>query len=172
MIVLSIALPKLLDQNNAKNIKEICVSSSVADPWHFGTDPLIRIHGSVSRTKKLDLDPDLTPDYYFLKVHFHYFLKMKGIKKSRSHKTVGIKVFLTLYFCLMIKGSRSGAVSGSFSLINGSGSISGRPKTDPAYLDPAPQHWSVVIENKVLDREAVEWRWCNLYKSRQWITTN
>ncbi len=32
--------------------------------------------------------------YYFLKVHLHHFSKIKRHKKS--HKTVGIKVFLTI----------------------------------------------------------------------------
>jgi hypothetical protein len=36
--------------------------------------------------------------YYFLKVQFHHFSKIK------SHKTVEINVFLT-NFCLMIEGS-------------------------------------------------------------------
>jgi len=31
--------------------------------------------------------------YYFLKVHLHLFSKI------RSHKTVGIKVFLTIFAC-------------------------------------------------------------------------
>jgi hypothetical protein len=33
--------------------------------------------------------------YYFLKVHLHHFLEIKSQK--RSHKTVRIKVFLTIY---------------------------------------------------------------------------
>jgi hypothetical protein len=32
--------------------------------------------------------------YYFLKVHLHHFSK---IKSQRGHKTVGIKVFLTIF---------------------------------------------------------------------------
>ncbi len=80
MIVLIIALPKLLDRNNAKNIEEIYVSSSVADPWHFGTD----------------LHPDLTPEYYFLKVHLHYFLKIKCIKKSQNSRNQGFSYLVFL----------------------------------------------------------------------------
>jgi hypothetical protein len=63
------------------------------------------------------MDPDLDPDpailvidlqdatkhqfkkslsaYYFLKVHLYHFSKIK--KSKRSHKTVGIKVFLTIF---------------------------------------------------------------------------
>ncbi len=52
----------------------------------------------------------------FLKLHLHNFSK---IKVKKSHKIVGIKVFLL--FSMMIEGS------GSISLTNGSGS--GRPKT-------------------------------------------
>ena len=33
-------------------------------------------------------------DYYFLKVHLHHFSK---IKSQKSHKIVGIKVFLTIF---------------------------------------------------------------------------
>jgi hypothetical protein len=60
----------------------------------------------------MDPDPDSDPDsailvidlqknkksfsaYYFLKVHLHYFSKIKSPK--RSHKTVGNKVFLTIF---------------------------------------------------------------------------
>jgi hypothetical protein len=34
------------------------------------------------------------PAFYFLKVHFHLFTK---IKSPKSHKTVGIKVVLTIF---------------------------------------------------------------------------
>ncbi len=54
--------------------------------------------------------------YYFLKLHLHHYSKIKESK--RSHKTVGIKVLLTLLFCLIIEGS------GSVPRTNGSG----RPK--------------------------------------------
>jgi hypothetical protein len=43
-----------------------------------GVDPDPRIHASA---------------YYFLTAHFHNFSK---IKNHKSHKTVGIKVFLTI----------------------------------------------------------------------------
>jgi hypothetical protein len=33
---------------------------------------------------------------YFLTVLLHHFLKVKSKKKSKSHKTVEIKVFLTI----------------------------------------------------------------------------
>jgi hypothetical protein len=57
--------------------------------------------------------------------YFTSFFKDKMSK--RSHKTVEIKVFLTI-FCLMIEGSGSGAGSGSIPLTSGSGSGSLWPK--------------------------------------------
>jgi hypothetical protein len=35
--------------------------------------------------------------YYSLKVHLLHFSKTKSQKELRSHKTVGIKVFLTIF---------------------------------------------------------------------------
>jgi hypothetical protein len=35
--------------------------------------------------------------FYFLKVHLHHFSKIKSNKEKRSHKTVGINVFLTIF---------------------------------------------------------------------------
>ncbi len=58
--------------------------------------------------------------YYFLKVHLHYFLKIRIIKRSR--KTVGINMFFLLSFLL----EGSGARYRSISLTDGSGS--GRSK--------------------------------------------
>ncbi len=57
------------------------------------------------------------------------YIIFKDKKSKRSHKAVGIKVFLTFY-CLVIEGSRSGAGSGSESipLTDESGSGSRRPK--------------------------------------------
>ncbi len=49
--------------------------------------------------------------YYFLKLHFQNF---STIRSQRSHKTVGIKIFLTIF--------GAGAGSGSVSRTNGSGS--------------------------------------------------
>jgi hypothetical protein len=58
--------------------------------------------------------------YYFLKVHFHHFSKIKNSK--RSHRIVGIKVFLTIFAWWWKSGSAS------IPLTNGSGSGSRRPK--------------------------------------------
>ncbi len=62
--------------------------------------------------------------YYCLKVQLHNFPK---IKVKKSHKIVGIKVFLTIFllFCMKTEGSRSGSIP----LTNGSGSEYGGPKT-------------------------------------------
>ncbi len=56
--------------------------------------------------------------YYFLKVHLHYFSKIKSQKESQNSRNQGF----SYYFCMMIEGS------GSIPLTNGSGPGSGRPK--------------------------------------------
>ncbi len=63
----------------------------------------------------------------FLLITFwrYMYIIFKDKKSKRSHKAVGINVFLT-FFCLVIEGSRSG--SGSIPLTDGSGSGSRRPK--------------------------------------------
>jgi hypothetical protein len=61
---------------------------------------------------------------YFLKVHLHYFSKIKSQKESQNSRN---QVF-SYYFCMMIEwsGSRAGSRNGSIPLTSGSGS--GRPK--------------------------------------------
>jgi hypothetical protein len=59
---------------------------------------------------------------YFLKVHLHYFSKIKSQKELQNSRVQGF----SYYFCMMIEGSGSRAGSGSIPLISGSGS--GRPK--------------------------------------------
>ncbi len=58
--------------------------------------------------------------FYFLKVHLHYFSKIKSQKESQNSRLQGFYY----YYCMMIEGSGSGA--GSIPLTRGSGS--GRPK--------------------------------------------
>jgi hypothetical protein len=59
--------------------------------------------------------------YYFLKVHLHYFSKIKSHKEVTKSR----KQCYSYYFCLMTEGSGSGSIS----LTNdGSGCGSGRPK--------------------------------------------
>ena len=60
--------------------------------------------------------------YCILKVHLHYFSKIKSQKESENRRNQGF----SYYFCLMIEGSGSGTRSGSIPLTSGSGS--GRPK--------------------------------------------
>ncbi len=59
---------------------------------------------------------------YFLKVHLHYFTKIKSQKESQNSMIQGF----SYYFCMIIEGSGSRAGSGSIPLTSGSGS--GRPK--------------------------------------------
>jgi hypothetical protein len=63
---------------------------------------------------------------YFLKVHLHYFSKIKSQKESENSRIQG---FLIRYFCMMIEGSGPGSRAGSGSIPLTSGSGSGRPKT-------------------------------------------
>jgi hypothetical protein len=50
--------------------------------------------------------------YYFLKVHLHHISKIKSQKESQYRRNQGF----SYYFCMMIEGSGSGAVSGSRSI--------------------------------------------------------
>jgi len=61
-------------------------------------------------------NPAIFSACYFLKVHLHYFSKIKSQKESQNSR---IQCF-SYYFCMMIEGS------GSIPLTSGSGS--GRPK--------------------------------------------
>jgi hypothetical protein len=97
--------------------------SGSADPclWLFGS-------GSGSSTfkmpaKKLFLNTIFSA-CYFLKVHLHYFSKIKSQKESQNSRTQGF----SYYFCMMIEGSGSGSRAGSGSIPLTSGSGSGRPK--------------------------------------------
>jgi hypothetical protein len=71
---------------------------------------------------------------YFLKVHLHYFSKIKSQKESQNRRNQGF----SYYFCMIIEGSGSGSIP----LTSGSGSGSGRPKkyVDPVDPDSDPEH--------------------------------
>jgi hypothetical protein len=58
-------------------------------------DPAILVIGLQDGNKKRIFDKKSFSAYYFLKVHLHHFSKIKSPK--RSHKTVGIKDFLTIF---------------------------------------------------------------------------
>ncbi len=105
------------------------------DPWHFGVDPDPWIHASDLWIRIL-LFSSLTfkilkknhffkyfSAYYFLKVHIHYFSKIKSQKVSQNNRNQGF----SYYFCMMTEESGSESGFGSTPLTNGSGS--GRPKT-------------------------------------------
>jgi hypothetical protein len=51
-------------------------------------------HWSSTRQQKTNFSKKSFSAYYFLKVHLPHFSKLKS---QRSHKTVGIKVFLTIF---------------------------------------------------------------------------
>ena len=81
----------------------------------FGSGSCYFRHWPSGRQQKNHLKKSF-PAYYFLKVQFHHFLKIKSpteVTNSRNQSK-------SYYFCLMIEGS------GSIPLTNGSGS--GRPK--------------------------------------------
>ncbi len=71
-----------------------CGSGS-ADPWLWlmDPDPAIFVIDLQDANQKLIYKKKFSADY-FLKVQLHYFSK---IKSKRNHKTVGIKVFLTIF---------------------------------------------------------------------------
>jgi hypothetical protein len=61
---------------------------------------------------------------YFLKVHLHYFSKIKSQKESQNIRIQGF----SFYFCMMIEGYGSGSRAGSESIPLTSESGYGRPK--------------------------------------------
>ncbi len=65
--------------------------NNVVDPGHFGTepDPALFVRDLQDAKKNQNFLA-----FYFLKVHLHYFLKIK--LSSRCHKTE-VKVFLTIF---------------------------------------------------------------------------
>ncbi len=71
--------------------------ASVPDPWHFGVDPdpdpaILSL--TFKTPKKTNLKKSFSA-YLFLQARLHHFSK---IKKSKSgHKTVGIKVLITIF---------------------------------------------------------------------------
>ncbi len=122
----------ILDQRNREY-----VLTSFAYPWHLvriririlfcGSMPLTNWSGSGSCSfrhwpsgcqLKTNLKKSFSA-YFFLKVHFHHFSKIKSKKKSQNSRNHGF----AYYFCLMTEGS------GFVHLTKGSGSGSRRPKT-------------------------------------------
>jgi hypothetical protein len=69
--------------------KKFMFRVSAADPWHFGTDPNSRIISSVTfkTQKKLQV---------FFLITFWRYSDIRDKKSKRGHKTVGIKVLLTI----------------------------------------------------------------------------
>ncbi len=102
-------------------MENLAVDCSVPDPWHFGVDPdpdpAIFVIYLQDSSKKL-----IFSACYFLKVHLHYFSKIKSLKESQNSRIQGF----SYCFCMMIVGSGSRAGSGSIHLTSGSGS--GRSK--------------------------------------------
>ncbi len=79
-----------------------------------------------SRCQKKLIFNTIFSAYYFLKLHFHHFSKIKSQKESQNSKNQGF----SYYFCMIIEGCGCGsrAGSGSIPLTSGSGSGSRRPK--------------------------------------------
>jgi hypothetical protein len=71
------------------------VVTSVADPWHFGLDPVPAIFIIDLQDANKKLIKKRFSACYFLKVHIHHFSK---IKSQKSQKTVEIKDFLTIFY--------------------------------------------------------------------------
>ncbi len=91
--------------------------------WLMDPDPAIFVIDLQDPSKKLICNTILSA-CYFLKVHLHYFLKIKSQKESQNSR---IQDF-SYYLCMMIEGSGSRAGSGSIPLTSGSVSGSGRTK--------------------------------------------
>ncbi len=107
---------KALAWNQCSGSMTFWCGSGSGDPclWlvDLDPDPAIFVIDLQDASKKL-IFSTIFSACYFLKVHLHYFSK---IKVKKSHKIVGF----SYYFCMMIEGS------GSIPLT--SGSESGRPK--------------------------------------------
>ncbi len=90
--------------------------SKSADPclWIMDPDPAIFYIDLQDANKKLIKKKSFSA-YYFLKVHLHFFSKIKSQKEVT--KQYGRNQDFSYYFCSMIEGSRSGSIP----LTNGSG---------------------------------------------------
>ncbi len=62
--------------------------------WLMDPDPAMFVIDLQDASKKLIFFNTIFSAYYFLKLHLHHFSK---IKVKKSHKIVGIKVFLTIF---------------------------------------------------------------------------
>ncbi len=104
------------------------IGSGSADPclWLMDPDPAIFVIDLHDASKKLTFNTIFSA-CYFLKVHLHYFSKIKSQKESKNSR---IQCF-SYYFCMMIEGSGSRAGSGPLT------SGSRRPKK---HVDPDPEH--------------------------------
>jgi hypothetical protein len=85
-------------------------------------DPAIFV---IDASKKPNFFNTIFSACYFLKVHLHYFSKIKSQKDSQNSRIQGF----SYYFFMMIEGSGSRGGSGSGSIPLSSGSGSGMPKT-------------------------------------------
>jgi hypothetical protein len=75
---------------------------------------------------------------YFLKVHLHYFSKIKSQKESQNSRIQGF----SYYFCMMIEGSGSRAGFGSIpsGLVDPDPELGGQKHVDPVDPDSDPKH--------------------------------
>ncbi len=76
----------------------------IPDPWHFGTDPLIRPFSSVTfkmSRKIIFFSLFCLLGRYFLELHLHHSSKIKSHKEVTKSWNKGF----SYYFCLMTEGS-------------------------------------------------------------------
>ncbi len=104
------AVPPIVTKLFSSRSCVILLRTSVPDPWHFGVDPDPRIHSSdkwmririllfSSLTFKTPTKTNLNKVLLLSKVLFEctFASFFKDKKSKRSHKTVGIKVFRTIF---------------------------------------------------------------------------
>ncbi len=71
-------------------------------------DPAIFVIDLQDASKKTNFLTQFFSAFYFLKVHLHYFSKIKSQKESKNSRIQGF----SYYFCMMIEGSGSGSRAG------------------------------------------------------------
>ncbi len=96
---------------------------------------------------------------YFLKVHLHYFSKIKSQKEPQNSRTQDF----SYYFCMMIEGYGSRAGSGFIPLTSGSGS--GRPKnTWIRDFSISLRRYTVIGKQLLISNDRNRFRWVGSYR--------
>ncbi len=81
-------------ENSVNGSMTILWCGSGSMPLNIGSGSCYFRHWPSRRQQQTNFKKGF-PAYYLLKVHLHHFFEDK--KSKRSHKTVGIKVFLTIF---------------------------------------------------------------------------